>query len=257
MRALFHRLPPAAVALLLQLAACASALLLFRLTGLRFSPLPFALLCGALAAGYGRFAGLAQWWLPIQFLFVPALVLALALELPPAFFLAGFLALLVVYWSTFRSQVPLYFSSRKIWQALETLLPAAEPGRTFRFADLGSGLGGVLAHLARVRPDGDYHGVENAPLPFLLSWLRLRLGGYRSCSVHWSSLWDCDLAQYDVVFAYLSPVPMEALWRKACSEMRPGALFISNTFAVPERPPLYTYRVDDLHRSTLYIWQMP
>ena len=98
--------------------------------------------------------------------------------------------------------------------------------------------------------------METAPLPFLLSRLRILLRGYRNCSVSWGSLWDCDLAQYDVVFAYLSPVPMGRLWRKAQDEMRPGALFISNSFDVPEQPPLYTYSVDDLHHSTLYIWRM-
>ena len=242
--------------MLLQAAAVASVLLLFRLTPFPISPLPFALLCGLCAVIYSVAASLARWWLIIQFLFVPALVLVLALNLPPNLFLAAFIVMLVVYWSTFRSQVPLYLSSRKIWRTLETLLPEAEPGKTFSFVDLGSGLGGVLTHLARIRPDGRYHGVETAPLPYLLSRLRILLGGCRNCSVNWGSLWDCDLSQYDVVFAYLSPVPMDRLWRKVQQEMRPGSLFISNTFDVPDQQPSYTYTVDDLHHSTLYIWRM-
>lgn len=216
----------------------------------------FALLCGALAAAFGHLAGLARWWLLIQFLFIPAIVLALALQLPPNFFLAAFLVLLVVYWSTFRSQVPLYLSSRKVWKALELLLPFQMPGKTFSFMDLGSGIGGVLAHLAKARPDGRYYGVEAAPLPFFLSWGRLHLARRRNCEVRWGSLWDCDLSQYDVVFAYLSPVPMDKLWEKAKREMRPGALFISNTFAVADHPPQQTFTVDDMHHSTLYIWHM-
>lgn len=216
-------------------------------------PLGFALLCGTFAAAFSHFAGQARWWLYIQFLFVPALVVALAIDIPSGFFLAAFLALLAVYWSVFRSQVPLYLSSGKVWHALEELLP---PEHDFRFADLGSGLGGVLTHLARIRPDGHYHGVESAPLPFLWSWLRIRLGGFRNCSVRWGSLWDESLAQYDVVFAYLSPVPMERLWRKACAEMRPGTLFISSTFAVPGQVPHRTIAVEDLHRSTLQVWKM-
>lgn len=256
LRALFARLPPAVIALLLQATAFACVLLFARTSQLQPSPLLFALLCGALAAAFSRMAGLARWWLLIQFLFVPALVLMLTLNIPPGFFLAAFLILLLVYWSTFRTQVPLYLSSRKIWQALELLLPVAAPGKNFTFIDLGSGIGGVLTHLAPLRPDGRYHGVEAAPLPFLLSWLRIRLSGYRNCQVHWGSLWDCDLAQYDVVFAYLSPVPMDKLWQKAQREMRPGTLFISNTFAVADHPPQQTFTVDDMHRSTLYIWRM-
>lgn len=251
---MFKKLPPAVTALLLQLAAFALTLLSVRMAGLQPAPLVFALLCGLLAMTFSRLAGLAGWWLPIQLLFIPALVLVLALDIPPDFFLAAFLILLAVYWSTFRTQVPLYLSSHKVWRALEDFLPDAKTG--FRFIDLGSGLGGVLTHLASVRPDGHYSGVESAPLPFLWGWLRVKLGGYRNCNVRWRSIWNCDLAQYDVVFAYLSPVPMERLWRKARAEMRPGTVFISSTFAVPEQTPHETVQVDDLHRSTLLVWRM-
>ena len=290
MRTLIAKLPPAVIALLLQAAAFAVALLFARITAIQLPPLLFALLCGALAAAFSSIAGLARWWLLIQLLFIPALVLMLSLQLPPNFFLVAFLILLAVYWSTFRTQVPLYLSSRRIWQAMELLLPAPAveevvdgegadssgrspslplsrcpksfgPGtrereHSFTFMDLGSGIGGVLTHLAGVRADGRYSGVEAAPLPFLWSWLRIRLGGYRNCQVKWGSLWDCDLSQYDVVFAYLSPVPMDELWQKAHREMRPGTVFISNTFAVADHPPQQTFTVDDLHHSTLYIWHM-
>ena len=256
MRTLLAKSPPSVIALLLQAAAYASVSLLTRAAAMQLSPLLFALLCGAFAAAFSRMFGLARWWLLIQFLFAPALVLMLSLELPPNFFLAAFLILLVVYWSTFRTQVPLYLSSRKVWQALETLLPAPRPEKNFTFMDIGSGVGGVLMHLARARPDGRYFGVENAPLPFLLSWLRIWLGGPRNCEVKWGSLWSCDLAPYDVVFAYLSPVPMDELWQKVLSEMRPGTLFVSNAFTVAGHPPQQTLTVDDLHRSTLYIWRM-
>ncbi len=210
MRLLFKKFPPSIAALLLQSAAVVLMLLTVNVTGRYDSPLLFALLCGLLAATFSFFAGLAKWWLVIQLLFAPALVLMLAVELPPTLFLGAFLVLLLVYWSTFRTQVPLYLSSHKVWHALEHLLPAAKADSNFTFIDLGSGLGGVLTHLACVRPDGRYLGVEAAPLPFFWSWLRIRLGLHRNCQVQWGSLWDCDLSQYDVVFSYLSPVPMKS-----------------------------------------------
>ncbi len=247
-----RKLPPSVLALLLQSAAFVLAVLIVRLLGLQLAPIIFALLCGALAAAFSRIAGLARWWLLIQFAFAPALVLMLALNIPPGYFLAAFLILLVVYWSTFRTQVPLYLSSNKVWQALETQIPTDKP---FTFIDLGSGIGGVLTHLARTHPHGNYRGVESAPLPFLWSWLRIRLGRHAQCTVHWGSLWDCDLSKYDVVFSYLSPVPMTDLWLKASREMRPDSLFISNTFAVNDQAPQEFISVDDLHHSTLYIWR--
>jgi hypothetical protein len=250
---LLRKLPPSVFALLLQSAAFVLTALSLRLFDLHLAPLIFALLCGTLASAFSRIAGLARWWLFIQFAFAPALVLMLALNVPPGFFLAAFLVMLVVFWSTFRTQVPLYLSSNQVWQTLASRLPSEQP---FTLVDLGSGIGGVLSYLAGARPQGRYHGIENAPLPFLWSWLRIRFGGFRNCTVHWGSLWNSDLGQYDVVFAYLSPVPMEALWQKAKKEMRPGSLFISNTFAVPDHPPQETITVKDLHHSTLYLWRM-
>lgn len=256
MRPLLKKLPPSIAALLLQSAAVVLMLLTVNVIGQYDSPLLFALLCGLLATTFSFFAGLAKWWLVIQLLFAPALVLMLAVELPPTLFLGAFLILLLVYWSTFRTQVPLYLSSHKVWHALEHLLPAAKADAGFTFIDLGSGLGGVLTHLASVRPDGRYIGVEAAPLPFFWSWLRIRLGRHLNCQVQWGSLWDCDLSQYDLVFAYLSPVPMEKLWHKARTEMRPGTIFISSTFTILDQTHYETVQVDDLHHSTLFIWHM-
>lgn len=253
MNSRLKRLPPSVIALLLQLSALVLTGLAWHLAYLPPNPLVFAAFCGILAALLSKLAGLARWWVHIQLAFAPALVLMLALEIPSGFYLAAFLVMLVVYWSTFRTQVPLYLSSNKVWQALETKLPADRP---FTLIDLGSGIGGVLTHLAATHPHGRFHGVEAAPLPFIWSWLRIRFGGFGNCSVKWGSLWDADLSQYDVVFAYLSPVPMDELWNKARREMRPGCLFISNTFAVPDHPPQETIPVADLHRSTLYLWRM-
>lgn len=253
MSSFYQKLPPSIVALFLQLAAFALAASTAQLLSLHLTPLPFALLCGLLAAVFSRIANLARWWLLIQFAFAPALVLMLAFDTPPLVFLIAFIIMLAVYWSTFRSQVPLYLSSNKVWQALESKLPVAQP---FSFIDLGSGIGGVLTHLAQTHPHGRYHGVEAAPLPFLWSWLRIKLGRHAQCSVHWGSLWNSDLSQYDIVFAYLSPVPMDALWLKAKQEMRSGSIFISNTFTVQDHLPHETVTVDDMHQSTLYLWRM-
>lgn len=256
---MLEKLPPSAVALLLQCAVFALALLGLRLIGTAVEPLSFALACGLIAASFSHLAGQARWWLYIQLLFAPSLILMLSFDIPPGYFLAVFLIMLAVYWSTFRTQVPLYLSSDKVWHALENLLPPERSEKSFRFIDLGSGLGGVLKHLARVRPDGQYFGVESAPLPLFWSWLRCK--PCRNCTVYWGSIWDealpaCNLAQYDVVFAYLSPVPMERLWHKARKEMRPGTVFISSTFTIPDQAPSMTVQLDDLHHSTLLVWWM-
>jgi hypothetical protein len=253
---LIARLPPSVAALMLQSLAILLSLFGLGITGIPLDPLTIAFFCGILAAILSHFAGLARWWLLIQLLFAPAIVAMLSLHIPSGIYLFAFLFMLLVFWSTFRSQVPLYLSSKKVWQTLEELLPAAEANKNFSFMDVGSGVGGVLTHLATARPDGLYYGIENAPLPYWLSRLRIKIGKHANCHVLWGSMWACDFAQYDVVFAYLSPVPMEQLWHKVKQEMRPGTLFISNSFVVLEHPPQYSITLDDLHHSTLYIWHM-
>jgi len=57
---------------------------------------------------------------------------------------------------------------------------------------------------------------------------------------------------YDLVYAFLSPVPMAAVWKKAAAELRPGALLVSNSFPVPERAPDLVIEVGDRRRTRLY-----
>ncbi len=256
MQKYYSKLPPSILALLIQALAVFLTYMTLTVMGWQLGALFAALICGVYAATLSRLIGLAKWWVWISLLFAPALVMALSLDIEPIWFLLAFIIMLLVYWSAFRTQVPLYLSSLKVWQSLAGLLPTDASSTHYKFIDLGSGLGGVLTYLGRVKPEGHYSGVEYAPLPFVWSWLRIKLASLNNCQVQWGSLWDVDLSQYDVVFAYLSPVPMEDLWHKARKEMRPGTMFISSTFGVAEHPPCQSIQIDDLHRSTLYVWQM-
>jgi SAM-dependent methyltransferase len=208
---------------------------------------------GAWAALLSWRAGLASWWRPIQLLFPPVLLLARgaadALALPPGAFLAVFLFLLLLYWSTFRTQVPYYPSGRRVWDAVAGRLPA---GRPLRVIDIGSGLGGLVLDLARRRPDCDVGGIELAPLPWLAS--RLRAWAARSPAHFLRGDYErLDFGDYDVVFAYLSPAAMGGLWRKAGAEMKPGSVLVSYEFPIAEREPDQRVVIAD-SRKILYIW---
>ena len=171
------------------------------------------------------------------------------LNLPPWLFLAVFLFMLVLYWSTFRTQVPYYPSGKAAWAAVGEQLPQDRPVRVI---DIGSGLGGLVLHLARSRSDLDATGIELAPLPWLASHIRARLTGSRARFVR-GDYELLDFGTYDAVFAYLSPAAMSALWRKARREMRPGSMLMSYEFAIPEAPPSVSLYLQDTGR-TLYIW---
>jgi hypothetical protein len=247
---------PAVRALLLQILAfplmLATVWLLAR-AGLAQSWLGVAAVQGAWAALLSWRAGLASWWRAIQCLFPPGLLLARqaadALALPPGAFLAVFLFMLLLYWSTFRTQVPYYPSGRGVWEEVARQLPA---GRPLRIIDIGSGLGGLVLDLARRRPDCEVSGIELAPLPWLASSLRARLGGSRARFLR-GDYEMLNFGNYDAVFAYLSPAAMGGLWRKAAQEMRPGSVLLSYEFAIAEREPDRCLVTTD-SRKILYIW---
>jgi hypothetical protein len=243
--------PPALLALLVQLAAFALVFVSVRLAAFELSWISLAFVLGTLAAFLSRLLSMDSWWLPIEFLFAPAMVGALSLQLSSTWYLGGFMLLALVYWSVFQTRVPLFLTSRQAHAALAELLPYPSG---FRLIDLGSGLAGVLAALSRLRPGGHYVGIESAPLPMLIS--KLRLLGKPNCSIAWGSYWQRDLSEFDVVYAYLSPAPMEQLWRKVRTEMKPGSLFISNTFEVPGMVPERTIALNDLSGSVLHVWRM-
>jgi cyclopropane fatty-acyl-phospholipid synthase-like methyltransferase len=130
--------------------------------------------------------------------------------------------------------------------------PAADPARPLRLIDIGSGLGGLVLYLSRVRPDAACEGIELAPLPWLYSWLRARLAG-GAARFRLGDYEKLDFAAYDLVFAYLSPAAMPGLWRKAAAEMRPGAMLISYEFAIHDRAPDRTIHATE-GGVPLYIW---
>jgi hypothetical protein len=245
-------LKPAVAALLLQVAAFPLTLAstwLIASSGIPMSYLGVALIQGVIAAGLTWWRGLASWWRFIQLLFPLALFATAQLDIPPIAFLAIFLFLLVLYWSTYRTQVPYYPSNRQVWDAVAALLP--EEGRV-RVIDIGSGLGGFTLDMARRRPGIEATGIELAPLPWLVSSLRARLAGSGARFIR-GDYDRLDFADYDLVFAYLSPAAMSALWRKAAREMRPGALLVSYEFVIDDRLPDRTVYPTKRGKA-LYIW---
>lgn len=252
-----RRLLPVVLALAAQLVgaglAFGGAHALAALGGMAAPLLAIAAVQGAAAALVGRAFGLAGWWLILNGVLPPAAVGALALALPNWVYLALFFVLLGVFWNVGRGRVPLYLSNRATWRTLDGLLPARDD---VTFLDLGSGLGGTLVHLARARPHGRFVGVESAPIPFALAWLRRRLFGPANIELRYGDLWTQQLADYDVVYAFLSPAPMSALHAKAGAEMRSGALFVSNSFGVPDTAPDAVIEVADGRRTRLLVWRM-
>src|SRR6478752_6229980 len=87
------------------------------------APVHPLLVQSVVAAAAGQALRLPLWWLPINAAFVPAAVAVRALSISPAWFLSAFAVLLILFWNTFRTRVPLYLSSVRACERLAQLLP--------------------------------------------------------------------------------------------------------------------------------------
>jgi hypothetical protein len=212
-------------------------------------PLLLVMLQGAIAAMISFRQAAPLWWLPIHLAFAPLAFGVSALDIPPGWFLAAFVLLLLVFWRTDRSRVPLYLTNRMTAAALLKCLPTA-PGQ---IVDLGCGDGGLLRHLALARPDCRFVGIEHAPLTGFVAWLRT--AGLTNVEIRRGDFWREPLGKYQLVYAFLSPIPMAELWEKARAEMSPAALLVSNSFAVPEVAPVAVITVADRRATRLYLYR--
>ncbi len=216
-----------------------------------FSLLFFLFLHAVVAASFSLLLKFDWWWAPIQFLFPLSAYFLFQQEISPHFYLLILVLLSAIFWSTYRSQVP-YYPSRS--ELLAPLLEQISNMSSPRFVDIGSGMGGLLIKLSERRPDGQFLGVEIAPLPWLISYLR---GLFKRSRVKFKlgNFYQLNLAEFDVVFCYLSPAAMPSVWHKAKTEMRPGSLFLSYEFIVPDVTPDIVMKIN-FGGVYLYGWRV-
>lgn len=246
-----ERISPLVAALLAQ---CGGALVAALLAELLWPPLwqlplAAALFQGAFAAMISLKLAAPPWWLPIHLAFMPLVVLAGRLPIAPGWYLGAFVLLVLVFWRTDKSRVPLYLSNARTAAAVAGLLPAWP----CRIIDLGCGDGGLLRQLARTRPDCEFLGIEHAPLTVAWAWLATL--NQPNVQVRLGDFWRQYLGPFDVVYAFLSPAPMPRLWEKARAEMRPGTLLISNSFAVPGVAAPEVVEVADRRATRLHLYR--
>jgi hypothetical protein len=222
--------------------------------GLRGEPLPWpetAFAIGGCALLFSVVTRQPWWWLLIHTFFAPLLWGASGLAIEPGWFLLSFLLLLIFFRGAASGQIPLYFSN---YDTATALAEVTRDIQGMRFIDLGAGIGSVIRPLAALRPDAHLTGIENAPATWLLGFLSTaRLA---ECSWRWGDFWGSSLSKHNVVYVFLSPAPMSALWIKVQREMRPGSLFISNSFAVPDVTPDQVVEVDDERQTRLYCYRI-
>ena len=222
--------------------------------GLRNEPLPWpetAAAIGACALLLSTLTRQVWWWRLIHALFAPLVWAASHLAIDPGWYLLTFLTLLLFFRSAPGGQIPLYFSNTPTSEALVEIIKTIP---AIHFIDLGAGIGSVLRPLAKMRPDAMFTGIENSPAVWLVGYLNI--ARLTNCTWQWGNFWQISLTKYNVVYAFLSPAPMTALWIKAQREMRPGGFFVSNSFAIPDVSPSQIIEVDDDRRTQLFCYQI-
>lgn len=211
---------------------------------------------GVLAAIISVFLGLNRGWVLAQMILPWATWGALYFDIPAWVYLVCFILTYGLYKNVGSERVPLYLSNGTTWQALSELLDKQQSGENTKFIDLGSGLGGTVAYLGKNNALWQCQGIESAPLAFAISWLRIFFSANKNSAIKFGSMWNVNLAEFDVVYAFLSPAPMARLLEKAKAEMAPGSLFISNSFWEGENGYDEIMELSDRRSTKLFIKKM-
>jgi hypothetical protein len=181
-----------------------------------------------------------------------AAAVSLAVELPSWVFLIAFIGMVAMYAPALWTRVPYYPTHRAAYALILAELPADRP---FVFLDVGCGFGDLLFFLQSRRPLGTFIGYEIGLLPWIWGTIRTKLLGKKSISIRFQDMWRASLTEYDFVYTFLSPAAMDRMWEKVSHEMRPGSVFITNTFQV-HAPADETVAIKDPRNSKLYIHRM-
>ena len=130
---MLKRLHPTVTALLIQIVTALFVMLLITSQAtIALSVFEWGVLQGLLAGLISYYLRMPIWWIPIHWVFMPLAIATLALNISSVWFLIFFLSLLLIYGKTYKTQVPLYLSSKSVNAALKTVLP--EQGQ-FSFVD--------------------------------------------------------------------------------------------------------------------------
>ncbi len=218
---------------------------------LKLTSISYAIIQGFTAALISQIVfKLPKWFLTISLLFPFLFLLAFKfIHFSNTVYGVLFLFFALTFSHTFKERVPLYLTNQKTYEALKKILAL---NNASTFLDLGSGLGGVVRSLSSLKVKSI--GVESAPLLWglssLLSMITLRGKILRK------NIWDTNLGEYDVVYAFLSPAIMTKLYFKVKKEMKKGSLFVSNSFEVDGVTADEIWQLDDKRETVIYFYKV-
>ena len=123
--------------------------------------------------------------------------------------------------------------------------------------ELGAGWGTLAFALARRYPALPVVAHELSPVPWLFLLARKAIQRAPNLTIRRADFLEADLRAAALVTCYLYPGGMERLRPKLEAELRPGAILLSNCFAMPGWAPTATRIADDLYAPPVYTSVMP
>jgi trans-aconitate methyltransferase len=145
-------------------------------------------------------------------------------------------------------------SSRAAREKILSLLPEDARGTVL---ELGCGWGGLAVALARRFPEARIRAYELSPVPWLVSWLRARLGRHGNLEVRRRDFLREPLGDADAAVAYLYVGGMAKLGPKLARELRPGTPVVSHVFAIPGWEAEKEVGLEDVWRSRVRLYMAP
>jgi ribosomal protein L11 methylase PrmA len=128
----------------------------------------------------------------------------------------------------------------------EKMIQMAEIKAGMTVIDLGSGDGRLLC--LAVKKGARAIGYEINPFLVLYTKIKLfRTACSRRLKIYWRNFWSADVRNADVIFVYLLPWRMEKLKKKLLSQLKPGALVVSNSFIFRNWPIYKADRINHIY----------
>ena len=195
--------------------------------------------------------GLPKWWCWINALFPIMVGIFQSFNWSSSIFLVGFLMLALFYWSNFLTRVPYYPSSEVVWSEIADLLPSDQ---AVNVLEIGSGFGGFCLFIKKHKPDSTVVGVELSPIIWLYSRIRQMVLKI-DCQFLRQDYRRMNFAKQDLIFAFLSPAAMPALYLQAKKQMKSGAILASYRFEIPCAQNESVEEIEISYGKTLYVWR--
>lgn len=158
------------------------------------------------------------------------------------------LALVLIVFYTWKLGISPMPTSPKVKEELFKLLPNEVNGDIY---ELGSGWGTLARSLAAHYTDHEILAYELSPVPYLFSRL---VNTRKNLHLKREDFFTVSLKEAGLVVCYLYPGAMLKLKAKFESELKPGALVLSHTFAIPGWKPVKIVEVNDLYRTKIYLY---